>query len=255
MSVRKAIIPAAGLGTRLRPVTDLTPKELLPIGLKPSLFFVLEEAVTGGVEEIILVVSEEKKPMLERVPFFFPDLKFHFPVQEKPLGLGDAILCGETAVGDEPFLVLLPDVLVDADVPATTQLIQAFEKSGCSIDGVQRMPPENLPLYGVHQISSSEGPLHQSIGVVEKPPFGKAPSDYAVLGRYLFTPEIFAAQKTTGPGKNGEIQLAEAMNILAAREKLAALEIEGKTFDIGTPKGYAKAQHYYGVKEYGKSFY
>src|SRR3989338_6509266 len=215
MSVRKAIIPAAGFGTRLQPLTELIPKELLPIGVKPSIFYVLEEASASGVEEIILVISKEKKPLLEKTADFFPNLRFHFPIQEKPLGLGHAVLVGEPFVKAEPFLVMLPDVLIEAVTPGVQQLIEAFKICGTSFDGCVKTSKEKLHLYGVHDIADSRGRLHRSKGVVEKPSPESAPSNLSVVGRYLFTPAIFAIQKETPRGTGGEWQLADAMNTLA----------------------------------------
>lgn len=248
MRVRKAIIPAAGLGTRLRPVTDFIPKELLPIGTKPSIFYVLEETQNSGIEEVILVISKLKKPFFERLEIFFPDLKFHFPIQETALGLGHAVLVGEDFIHEEPFLVLLPDVLMESKVPASQQLMQAFEECGTSVDGSVKTPREKLHLYGVHDIVDSKGKLHRSKGVVEKPKAEEAPSDLSLVGRYLFTPEIFEIQKATPPGKRGEIQLADAMNTLAKKGRLYTYELEGIPFDVGTPEGYLRTLHHFGEK-------
>lgn len=253
MSVTKAIIPAAGLGTRLKPITDIIPKELLPIGTKPSLYYVLEEAKSAGIKEIILVISDLKHPFFKHLEEAFANFSFHFVDQKKPLGLGHAVNCGEKIVGDHPFLVMLPDILIDNQKSASLQLIEVFRKTGASINAAEREAKEKLSLYGIYDIESSQGRLHKAKAVVEKPRPGEAPSDLAVLGRYLFTPELFSIQKKTPPGHGGEIQLADAMNTLAKEGKMYAYEIEGEHLDVGTPEGYLRANLYYGIKNHGKS--
>lgn len=255
MNITKAVIPAAGLGTRLKPATRVLPKELLPIVTKPSLHLVLEEALKSGLKEIILIVSPLKKESLLHLEDFFPDLNFQFILQEKPLGLGHAVLLTEKTVGEEPFLVLLPDDLIDHPKPASLQLMEAFQKTKKSINATRKASKEELSLYGVYEIASQEGRLHLARGVVEKPPPEKAPSNLIVIGRYLFTPEIFSVLKKTLPGRSGEIQLADAMNTLAKQGNLYAYEFEGRHFDIGHPVGLVRANLYFGVKEYGNRIY
>lgn len=255
MPITKAVIPAAGRGTRLKPATEIVPKELLPIVTKPSLYLVLEEAQASGLKEIILVVSPEKKPFLAPLEEIFPDLKFQFLVQEKAFGLGHAVGMAESAVGDEPFFVLLPDMIMEHEKPVCLQLAEAFEKVQSCVNAAELTDKKKVHLYGVYDIASSEGRFHKAKGVVEKPNPREAPSSLVVTGRYIFTPELFAIQKKTPPGKNGEIQLADAMDVLAKRERLFAYEFEGKHFDIGHPEGYLKANFYYGVKEYGMRIY
>lgn len=255
MTVTQAIIPAAGLGTRLRPVTDFLPKELLPVGTKPSLFFVLEEAQSAGLKKILLVVSGEKKKLFAPLEKAFPNLAFTFMIQKEPKGLGHAVGLGEKWAGENPFMVLLPDILIDAHKPASAQLMAAFKKTGCSVNATEHTPRDLLSQYGVYAIASSEGRIHKAKGVVEKPKEGEAPSDLTVVGRYLFTPELFAIQKKTPPGAKGEIQLADAMNTLAARGKLFACEFDGIHLDVGTPLGYLKTILHYGKKEYGSDVY
>lgn len=255
MSVTQAIIPAAGLGTRLKPATDVMPKEFLPVGTKPSIYYVLEEALISGLRKIILVVSEEKRPFMETLKVAFPDLEFCFVIQKKALGLGHAVGICEEAAGGEPFMVLLPDIFFDASEPVAKQLITAFKNVQCSVTATQKLPRELLPHYGVFDIASAKGNIYKIKGVVEKPKPSEIPSDFTVIGRYLFTPELFAVQKTTPPGRGGEIQLADAMNTLAGQEKLYALAVEGKHFDVGTPQGYFQTNYYFGAKEYGKDIY
>lgn len=186
---------------------------------------------------------------------FYPQLQFQFPIQKEPKGLGDAVAVSESAVGSEAFLVLLPDIIIDSAKPASAQLIEVFQKTGGAINATMHTPQETLPHYGVYKIAASKGKLHQAAGVIEKPAPGEAPSDLTVIGRYLFTPEIFSILKTTKPGRNGEIQLADAMDTLAKQGKLSAYEFDGIHLDCGHPEGYLKTILHFGRKEYGKNFY
>lgn len=255
MAITKAVIPAAGLGTRLRPATFVLPKELLPIVTKPSLHLILEEAQKSGLKEIILILSPEKKEFFDHLNDFFPSLSFELVVQEKALGLGHAVGLAEKTVGQEPFLVILPDDLIDHPKPAGLQLIENFQKTKKSLNAAKKVSKEEISLYGIYDVASSEGRAHLAKRVVEKPSPSEAPSNLAVIGRYLFTPEIFAILRETVPGRNGEIQLADAMNTLAEKEGLYAYEFEGNHFDVGTPIGWLRANAYFGAKEYGKRIY
>lgn len=266
--VRKAVIPVAGLGTRFLPVTKVCPKELLPIGTTPTLQIVIEEAVASGVEEIVLVTSPQKTQILE---YFRSDTPYDARLkelgkeklldglrdlarrvritsapQDAPKGLGHAILCAKAAVGSEPFLVILPDVLIESTTPCCQQLVAAYEKTGCAVNATEHTPTHQIHLYGIYDIASSEGKLHQARGVVEKPSAEEAPSDFSVVGRYLFPPELFGILEETRPGRGGEIQLADAMNTLAKQGKMVALEYEGRQFDTGDPAGFLKANIFYG---------
>lgn len=254
-SISKAVIPAAGVGSRFWPVSKIVPKELLPIVNKPSLQLVMEEATASGVKEIILIVSSNKAPFIDSLSRFFPDLTFCFVEQAQPLGLGHAVWLAEEVVNNEPFLVLLPDVLVDHTTPVSRQLADVFQKTGKSVNAAEKVSREEVSRYGIYAVSSSDGRLHQAAGVVEKPSPEKAPSNLAVSGRYLFTPAIFDILKGTKPGRNNEIQLADAMDTLARQEQLNAYEFEGKHFDIGSPLGFIQANLHYGMKEYGNRIY
>lgn len=255
MTVTKAVIPAAGLGTRLRPVTNILPKELLPVVTKPSLYLVLEEVLASGLKEVILVVSPDKEPFFEHLKAVFPKLTFRFTIQEEAKGLGHAILMADRAVGSDPFIILLPDIIIDHPKPVSKQLMEVFVKIKKSVNATEHVSKDQLCLYGVYEMASSEGRLHKAKRVVEKPKPEKTPSDMAVTGRYLFTHDIFEILKKTPPGRNGEIQLADAMNTLAGQGGLYAYEFEGVHMDIGHPVGMIRANIYFGRKEYGDSIY
>ena len=248
--VNKAVIPAAGIAKRFWPVTKIIPKELLPVVTTPSLHLVLKEAQDSGIQEIFLIISSQKIPFFEHLPDFFPQLKFHFVEQKEPLGLGHAVGLAEKGVGSDPFVILLPDVIYETQKTVTRQLVEAHQKTGKSVNAAEKVPMEKVSLYGTYALASSDGRYHLAKGVVEKPKPAEAPSDLVVSGRYLFTPAIFPILEKTPPGRGGEIQLADAMNILAKREELYAYEFEGKHFDIGNPKGYIEANRYFGAKEY-----
>ncbi len=265
--IRKAVIPAGGLGTRFLPVTKSVPKELLPIGNRPTIQIVLEEAVESGIEEIILITSPQKAHILD---FFMRDTHYTRELEQRgkgellgelrellecvrvievlqneARGLGHAVFCAKEAVGDEPFVVILPDVLIASRVPCCLQLMNAYEECGCSVSATEHTPRERISLYGIYDVAHSEGRLHWARGVVEKPSPDKAPSDLSVVGRYLFSPEIFDELAKTKQDRSGEIQLADAMNALAAKGRMAAFEYEGRQFDTGDPIGFLKANIYY----------
>ncbi|MDO8527637.1 MAG: sugar phosphate nucleotidyltransferase [Deltaproteobacteria bacterium] len=251
-NITKAVIPAAGLGKRFWPMTKIMPKELLPIVTRPSLHLILEEAQDAGLKEIILVLSADKEPMMAHLREFFPQMTFHFVEQKEPLGLGHAVGLATKKVGDETFVVLLPDTLIDHTTSATKQLLAIFKKNGQSVNAAEQVSAEEVQHFGAYEVASSEGRLHLAKRVVEKPKPGEQPSNLVVSGRYIFTPEIFSILHNTKPGRNNEIQLADAMNTLAGEEKLLAYEFEGIHFDIGNPVGFIQANIHYGVKEYGE---
>ncbi|MFH1652826.1 MAG: UTP--glucose-1-phosphate uridylyltransferase [Pseudomonadota bacterium] len=270
--VRKTVIPVAGLGTRFLPVTKTSPKELLPIGTTPTLQFVIEEAADSGIEEIILVTNPRKfqiteyfrlggeyeealkklgkLKMLDSLHALLKRVKIIEAIQDAPHGLGHAIHCAKKAVNGEPFVIQLPDEIYDSSTPCVRQLIDVYEKMGSSVNATAHSPREEIQLYGIHNIASSEGGLHKSKGVVEKPHPDEAPSDLCVAGRYLFTPDIFEVIENTPPGANGEIQLADAMNTIAKEGNLYAYEFEGKRFDTGDKLGYIKANIHFGFRDF-----
>lgn len=271
-AVRKAVIPVAGLGTRFLPVTKAVPKELLPIGTVPTLHMVIEEAADSGVTDIILISSplkalieeyfkgntpydeelkkKNKQSMLEMQRKLTQRINLHFVEQSKPRGLGHAILCAKEAVGKEPFVIILPDVLIESQVPCCKQLVDAYEKTGCSVNATEHTPRKQIHLYGIYDIGRSDGKYHWARSVVEKPSADDAPSDFSVVGRYLFTPDLFEILENTPPGKGGEIQLADAMNTLASKDRMVAYEYEGHQFDTGDEQGFIRANIHYGLKKY-----
>lgn len=270
--VRKAVIPVAGMGTRFLPVTKAVPKELLPIGTKPTLQIVVEEALASGIDQIVLVTSPDKPQVAD---FFRTDtvydeklrtagkekmlgsyrelvkkIEIRTALQENPKGLGHAILCAKEAVGDEPFVIILPDVLIQSVTPCCQQLIDAYEKTGAAVGATEHTPREKIHLYGIYDVEATGEKLLCTRGVVEKPSADEAPSDLSVVGRYLFPAELFGILEETPPGKGGEIQLADAMNTLAKAGKVYALEYEGQQFDTGDPAGFLKANIYYGIEQH-----
>lgn len=270
--VKKAVIPVAGMGTRFLPVTKMVPKELLPVVTTPTLQLVVEEAAKSGITEIVLVSSREKESLnnyfrndtgydkklaelgkshlLEGLNSLLSQIKITIVFQYEPLGLGHAVLCAKKAVGREPFLVILPDVLVESEIPCCKQLIDAFQKTGKAIGATEHSPKHKLHLYGIYDIESSEGKFHCAKGVVEKPKTDEAPSDLSVVGRYLFPTDTFEILESTPPGRNGEIQLADAMDTLAKQGRMIAYEYEGMQFDTGDPEGFLKANIFYGMKRF-----
>lgn len=271
-SVHKAVIPVAGLGTRFLPVTKSVPKELLPIVTTPTLHLVIGEAIASGVEEVVLVSSPtkvniadyfrsdtiydhelaemNKESLLEDLRSLAKKISIKIAIQDRLLGLGHAVLCAKKAIGDEPFLVILPDVLIESKTPCCKQLIAAFEKTGVAVNITEHSPRHKLHLYGIHDIASSDGRYHRVRGVVEKPRTEDAPSDLSVGGRYLFPSDLFEILERTPPGRNGEIQLADAMDTLAKEGRMIAYEYEGRQFDTGEPEGYLKANIFYGYRKY-----
>ncbi len=274
--VRKAVIPAGGLGTRFLPVTKSVAKELLPIGTKPTLHMVVEEAALSGIEEVILVTSPDKDQigdyfdmdtayvrelegrgkgeMISELKVLLSKVRVKVAYQEEPKGLGHAIMCAASDVDGEPFVVILPDVLIVSVEPCCRQLMEAYSKTGCSLSATEHTPRDKIHLYGIYDIERTEGRIHWARGVVEKPSPDKAPSDLSVVGRYLFTPEVFELLERTPPGKGGEIQLADAQNALAKEGKFVAFEYDGRQFDTGDPVGFLKANVYYNWKRYPEDF-
>ena len=265
--VRKAVIPAAGMGTRFLPATKSMPKEMLPIVDTPVLQFVIEEAVASGIEDILIVTGRGKRA-IENHFDFNPELEaflastgkhdlvekvrdigdrchIHYIRQKEQLGLGDAIRLGRDHVGDQPFAVLLGDTIIDPPAgqpPGLRQLLQVYEAKGASAVAVHQVPRAWVSRYGIVDGAPEAGSpnvlrLRQ---LVEKPAVDRAPSDLAIAGRYVFTPEIFTCLEVTGRGVGGEIQLTDAMNLLAQRTAVYALAWQARRYDIGNRIEYAK---------------
>ncbi|WP_214744409.1 UTP--glucose-1-phosphate uridylyltransferase GalU [Exiguobacterium sp. s189] len=258
--VKKAVIPAAGLGTRFLPATKAMPKEMLPIVDKPTIQYIIEEAVASGIEDILIVtgkgkraiedhfdsVPELEQTLIEKGKSEFlalveetTNINIHFIRQSKPMGLGHAVLQAKAFVGDEPFVVMLGDDIVQAEVPCTRQLIEQYEKTESSIIGVQPVSSEVTHRYGIVDPQESlESGLHKVASFVEKPAPGTEPSNLAILGRYLFTPQIFKYLETQEAGTGGEIQLTDAITRLNEMQRVFAYEFDGKRYDVGEKLGF-----------------
>lgn len=259
--VKKAILPVAGMGTRFLPATKVVPKELLPIGDKPVIQYLVEEAVNSGIEEIIFVISKEKelirdyfshhpkleshlieknKPHLhEKVKSVHELAKFHFVYQDKPLGDGHAILMAESLIDNEPFAVMFGDDIIKHETPGIKQLINNF-KGECVI-AVEEVSPEKISAYGVIKPGEKETELLEIEHMVEKPKKEEAPSNYGIIGKYICTPEIFESIKNAQKGHGGELRLIDGLINLKNTQKIWALPIKGRRFDTGHPKGLNEA--------------
>ena len=264
--IRKAVIPAAGYGTRFLPATKATPKEMLPIVDKPTIQYIVEEALASGIEELLIVSGHGKRaiedyfdsaPALEaelrkkgktdllQIVQETADINVHYIRQRYMRGLGDAILCAKTFMGDEPFAVLLgDDVVYHPERPALRQLIDVYEETGGSVLGCQQVPDEKVSSYGIvagTPVTEGRENLLRVSDMIEKPSLAEAPSHFAVLGRYIIEPEIFAILENTKPGKGGEVQLTDALKVLAKLDNVYAYAFEGKRYDLGDKLGFLKA--------------
>ncbi|MBC1474094.1 UTP--glucose-1-phosphate uridylyltransferase GalU [Listeria grandensis] len=270
MKVRKAVIPAAGLGTRFLPATKAMPKEILPIVDKPTIQYIVEEAVASGIEDILIVTGKGKRAIedhFDSVPELENNLReknklellhlieettninLHFIRQSKPKGLGDAILQAKGFVGNEPFIVMLGDDIVESKTPCAKQLIDQYQKTHSSVIGVQHVPHEETYRYGIiDPLNEYSKGLYNVKGFVEKPDPAKAPSDLAILGRYLLTPQIFDFLETQEPGAGGEIQLTDAINRLNEIQRVFAYDFEGERFDVGDKFGFIKTTMQFALK-------
>ncbi|MCD5325934.1 MULTISPECIES: UTP--glucose-1-phosphate uridylyltransferase GalU [Pontibacillus] len=259
MAIKKAIIPAAGLGTRFLPATKAMPKEMLPIVDKPTIQYIVEEAIDSGIEDIIIVtgkgkraiedhfdhapelednlMKKEKFDLLEKVKQS-SKVEIHYIRQKEPMGLGHAIWCARKFIGDEPFAVLLGDDIVRADTPCLKQLIQQYEETRTSVVGVQRVPDEETHRYGIIDPDHHGGDRYHVRSFIEKPEQGQAPSNLAIIGRYILTPEImmFLDQQEIGAG--GEIQLTDAIQKLNEIQRVFAYEFNGRRYDVGEKLGF-----------------
>ncbi len=267
MTVRKAIFPAAGLGTRFLPVTKAQPKEMLPLVDKPTIQYGVEEAIASGIEQVIMVTGGGKRAIVDHfdrsielehyleerdkgellqiladVDELSNRAVIAYIQQKEPRGLGDAVWTARSLVEGEPCAVLLADdVLLCVDRPVLKQLIEAHTETGATVLAVRRMPRDQVSRYGVIAASSSKGRLHEVEDMVEKPARGSEPSDLAILGRYVITPAVFEELGRTGPGAGKEIQLTDAIKRTIGSHRVVALEFEGDYYDTGTVAGYLRA--------------
>ena len=262
--IKKAVIPAAGYGTRFLPATKATPKEMLPIVDKPTIQYIVEEAKASGIEDILIISGHGKRaiedhfdsaPALEMalqekgkddllaIVRETADINIHYIRQRYMRGLGDAILCARSFMGNEPFAVLLgDDVVYNPAKPALAQLIDIYEATGGSVLGCQNVPQEKVSAYGIVAGKQTDNPrLMRVADMVEKPAVEEAPSRMAVLGRYIIKPQIFDILKKTQPGKGGEIQLTDALKVLARQDAVYAYDFEGQRYDVGDKLGFLKA--------------
>lgn len=261
--VKKAIIPAAGLGSRFLPATKAQPKEMLPVVDKPTLQYIIEEAVNSGIEEILIITGRNKSSiedhfdksveleleleksgkteLLKLVQDISNMVNIHYIRQKEPKGLGHAVYCAKSFIGDEPFAILLGDDIVDAKIPCLKQLINAYDENGAAILGVKEVERTQVDKYGIVEGVKKSENLYEVSDLVEKPEVEKAPSNIAILGRYIITPKIFEILENTAPGKNGEIQLTDALRTLLKQEKMYAYIFEGKRYDIGDKAGFIEA--------------
>lgn len=249
--LRKAVIPAAGLGTRFFPVTKMVPKELLPIGARPSLDFIVEEAIIAGLTHLIFVISPPKMAMFDRYRSMmderYPGITFECALQEEPKGLGHAVACAESQVGDEHFVVLLPDDIIDTpEGPnATQQMLNLYKRSQKSVVALMQVPREQVSAYGIVKGYQKESNVVELTQLVEKPKAEEAPSTLAVVGRYLLSPKIFVSLRQEQKGQLGEIQLTDALGDLAAQGQLLGYLFTGRRFDVGNPIGMTIAALFY----------
>jgi UTP--glucose-1-phosphate uridylyltransferase len=270
MKVKKAIIPAAGLGTRFLPATKVLPKEMLPIVDKPTMQYIIEEAVASGIEEILVITGRNKKSiedhfdksvelelelenkhkdeLLKQVRDISNMVNIYFIRQKEPKGLGDAINCARAFVGNEPFAVMLGDDIVDAKIPCLKQLMDCFVEKNTTIVGVQRVSKENVDKYGIVDGIRISDRVYKVNNLVEKPEVDVAPSNVAILGRYIITPEIFDILDNTLPGKGGEIQLTDALKTLISKQDMYAYIFEGRRYDVGDKLGFLEATVEFALK-------
>ncbi|MEE8583149.1 MAG: UTP--glucose-1-phosphate uridylyltransferase GalU [Dehalococcoidales bacterium] len=273
MKVSKAVIVAAGWGIRFLPVTKAVPKEMLPLIDKPLIHYAVEEAVASGLTDIIIVTATGKEAigdyfshnsgleaflkykgetgLWQRVHHLSQMADISYVRQEERLGLGHAVLTAGEAVGNEPFAVILPDDIIDSRVPALKQLLVVYEQFQASVLAVEAVSPRESRKYGIINPTEVVGDTCRVSGLVEKPAPAEAPSNLGIVGRYILTPQVFAAIQATKPGKGGEIQLTDALALLLKKQPVYALRFEGTRHDTGTPLGWLAAQVAFTLKDPG----
>lgn len=271
MEVRKVVIPAAGLGTRFLPATKAVPKELFPLVDRPLIHEVVSEAVASGISDLILVTARGKSAvedyfdidsglesfleargntqLLERVRDASRMIQVASVRQKEPLGLGHAVMCARDFVGLEPFGVILPDDLIDASTPCLAQLLSVFSRTGKSVVALQEVPEDQTHMYGIIEGTQTEPGVYRVDSFVEKPPSGTAPSNLAVIGRYVLVPDIFPILESQDRGVGGEIQLTDALNSLAREDAAYGVVFEGLRHDAGDRLGLIKANIHYALKD------
>ncbi len=276
--ITKAVFPAAGMGTRFLPATKASPKEMLPLVDKPLIQYVVEEAVASGIEQVIVVTGRGKRAIEDHFDVAFEleeDLKskgkhqllsevqrianlvtFCYIRQKKALGLGHAVLTSKRVVGDDPFAVLLGDDIIDSDVPALKQMMAVYERHPSTILAIQKVPQSQTQSYGIIDAKKIEDGLYLVKDLVEKPSPAEAPSNLAIIGRYILTPQIFGELERTRPGKGGEIQLTDGLRLLMEKQPIYAYEVKGVRHDAGDKLGFLKATVEFGLKneEFGTEF-
>lgn len=270
LKIRKAVIPAAGMGTRFLPATKAQPKEMLPIVDKPTIQYIIEEAVASGIEDILIVSgrgkraiedhfdkSYELEDMLKRkgeqeLLSLVQDISnlanVNYVRQKEPRGLGHAIYCARSFIGSEPFAILLGDDIVDSSVPCLKQMIDVYEKYNTTILGVQQVPKSEVSKYGIIKGALIEDRVYKVEDMVEKPDVDSAPSNVAILGRYIVTPEVFTHLENAAPGKGGEIQLTDALKAMLAANPIYAYDFIGKRYDVGNKLGFLEATVEFALK-------
>lgn len=278
IQITKAVFPAAGLGTRFLPATKASPKEMMPLVDKPLIQYVVEEAVSSGIEEVVLVTGRNKRAIEDHFDVAFEleeDLKakgkhkllsevqrianmvtFCYIRQKKALGLGHAVLTAKRVVGHEPFAVLLGDDIIDAETPALKQMMEVYKRYPATILAIQRVPKSQTKHYGIIDAKKIEDGVYLVKDLVEKPSPEEAPSNLAIIGRYILMPEIFACLENTRPGKGGEIQLTDGLRLLMEKQPIYAYEFDGIRHDAGDKLGFLKATVEFGLKnvEFGDAF-
>ena len=269
--IKKAVIPAAGLGTRFLPATKAQPKEMLPIVDKPTLQYIIEEAVESGIEEILIITGKNKKSiedhfdksvelelelekkgkveLLQKVQEISNMISIYYIRQKEPNGLGDAIHCAKSFIGNEPFAVMLGDDIVDSETPCLKQLIDIYDEYRTTVLGVQKVNEQDVDKYGIISAKHIEDRVYKVRDLVEKPEIDEAPSNIAILGRYIITPEIFNILEKLPPGKGGEVQLTDALKILSKKEAMYAYVFRGKRYDVGDKLGFLEATVDFALKK------
>ena len=263
MKVRKAVIIAAGRGTRFLPVTRSQPKEMLPLVDKPLIQYAVEEAINSGIEQVIMVTARGKQAiddyfdrcfeleqfleqkgeteLLRQMQELSNMVDICYVRQKEQLGLGHAILTAKDIIGKEPFAVILPDDIIDSDVPSLKRMIEVYEEYGAGVIAVERVSDENIRKYGIIEPRQVSEGVYQVLSLVEKPELAQAPSHLGIVGRYILTPEIFDVLMVTPPGKGGEIQVTDGLQLLLKQQALYACELSGVRYDTGTPLGWLEA--------------